>query len=148
MNGVKANEKVDGSFAYSGTIYTNDVSLDEWQHIVDDNSNQARAELQSDRISGLESDFMNALVKINGLPVTSGFDGFTFDDLNGLNYQNGARDCIVINMVETETRDKIAVFGDAEDVFILRWDEDEDPSNGYQGQVAFRGGGAIVPMGQ
>ena len=42
---------------------------------------------------------------------------------------------------------KINITGDANDVFILRWDTDANPAKGYQGQVKFQSGGAIVPLG-
>ena len=42
---------------------------------------------------------------------------------------------------------KINITGDLCDVFILRWDTDQNFANGYQGQVKFQSGGAIVPLG-
>lgn len=42
---------------------------------------------------------------------------------------------------------QIDITGDANDAFILHWDTDANFSNGYDGQVKFQSGGAIVPHG-
>jgi hypothetical protein len=54
----------------------------------------------------------------------------------------------VINVTSGfQVSSQINITGDADDVFILRWDTDSNPANGYQGVVKFQSGGAIVPLG-
>ena len=43
VNGLLAKERTSGSFAYAGTISTNDSTLGAWQKIVDNNAGQAFA---------------------------------------------------------------------------------------------------------
>jgi hypothetical protein len=55
---------------------------------------------------------------------------------------------VVINVTSGfQVSSKINITGDVGDVFVLRWDTDANPANGYQGQVKFQSGGAIVPLG-
>ncbi len=59
--------------------------------------------------------------------------------LNGLNTQNGTAETFVINVTSgLSTSDPINITGDATDIYILRWDDDANLSNGYDGQVKFR----------
>jgi hypothetical protein len=89
----------------------------------------------------------NAITQINALPVTPGFEQRSATSLNGLNTQNGTAETIVVNVTSGfQVSSKIGICGDAGDVFILRWDTDADFTNGYQGQVKFQSGGAIVPQ--
>jgi hypothetical protein len=149
IDGIQASERTSGSFAYSGTITTNDGSLGAWQGIVNNNSGQAYSSLnQSSKLASLESDLNSVFTQINALPVTSGYNGVTPISLNGLNEQNGVGETFVINVNSGfGVSSKINITGDANDVFILRWDTDMNFSNGYDGQVKFQSGGAIVPLG-
>ena len=149
VDGVQANEQTSGTFAYAGTIHTNNTTLQGWQDIVDNNPGQANASLnQTSRLSGLENDLNNAFAQINALTVTSGFNGVSALSLNGLNKQNGIAETIVINVTSGfSISSKINITGDAGDVFVLRWDDDANFSNGYDGEVKFQSGGAIVPLG-
>ena len=149
VDGIQASERTSGSFAYAGTIFSNDVSLNAWSSIVTNNASQASASLnQTARLSALENDLNNVFTQINAMPVTAGFNGVSATSLNGLNKQNSIAETIVINVNSGfGISSKINITGDANDVFILRWDTDMNFSNGYQGQVKFQSGGAIVPMG-
>ena len=98
--------------------------------------NQRKAELNA------------AFTQINGLAVTPGFESRSAASLNGLNKQNGVSEVIVINVTSGfAVKDQLGITGDAGDVFVLRWDTDANFANGYQGQVKFSSGGAIVPIG-
>ncbi len=149
VDGVVASERTSGGVPYAGTIYTNDSTLSAWQNIVNQNAGQAFSSTnESARISGLETDLANAFAQINGLPATPGFTSVSSTSLNGLNTQNGICETFVINVTSGfQVTSQINVTGDACDVYILRWDTDADPGNGYNGQVKFQSGGAIVPLG-
>ena len=89
-----------------------------------------------------------AFQQIDALPVTPGFANRSTASLNGLNFQNGVNQTIVINVTSGfQVSSQINIFGDAGDVIILRWDTDQNFANGYQGTVKFQSGGAIVPKG-
>lgn len=149
VDGLQASERTSGSFAYAGTIYTNDASLGAWQSIVNNNLSQASASLnRTSLLAGLENDLNSVFNQINALPVSPGYNGVAATALNGLNKQNGIAETFVININSGfGISSKINITGDAGDVFILRWDTDMNPANGYQGQVKFQSGGAIVPLG-
>ncbi len=149
IDGIQANETTSGSFAYAGTIYSNSSSLSNWQDIIDNNTGQAFSSLnQTSRLSGLESDFNNALAQIKALPVTTGYNNRSSISLNGLNTQNNIAETFVINVTSGfKCRSKINITGDASDIFIFRWDDDANFNNGFDGQVKFQSGGAIVPLG-
>ncbi len=149
VDGIEANEATSGSFAYAGTIYSNSSTLSNWQDIVDNNTGQAFSSLnQTSRISGLETDLNNAFTQINALPVSPGYNGIHSTSLNGLNTTNNIAERFVINVTSGfGISSKINITGDPGDVFIFRWDDDADFSNGYDGQVKFQSGGAIVPLG-
>lgn len=155
VDGLQADERTSGSVPYGGTIYTNDSTLSAWAGIVDQNDPaqvspaQAFASTgQTSRITGLESDLANAFTQINVLAVTSGYASVASTSLNGLNTQNGRADTYVINVTSGfQVSSQINITGDAGDVFILRWDEDANFSDGYEGTVKFQSGGAIVPLG-
>ncbi|HEY9599839.1 MAG TPA: hypothetical protein V6D33_19430, partial [Cyanophyceae cyanobacterium] len=149
VDGIQASERTSGGVPYAGTIYTNDTSLGAWNNIVTQNSGQASAATgETARISALETDLANAFTQINALSVTAGFDGVSSTSLNGLNTQDGVNKTYVINVTTGfQVSSKINITGDAGDVFILRWDSDKNLSNGYNGQVKFQSGGAIVPLG-
>ncbi len=149
VNGIKADEHTNANVPYAGTIYTNDTTLGDWQDIVNNNPGQAFESLnQVARIAGLESDLISAFQQINALPVSSGFTSRDAASLDGLNTQNGINELFVINVTSGfDVAAPINITGDAGDVFVLLWDEDADPANGYQGRVRFRHGGAIVPHG-
>ena len=149
VNGIVADERTSGSVPYAGTIYTNDTTLGAWQAIINQNIGQATGSTnQVARISGLQSDLYSAFAQINALPATPGFTSIASTALNGLNTQNGIDEVFVINVTSGfNFSTKINITGDAGDVYILRWDTDANPSNGYQGQVKPQSGGAIVPLG-
>jgi predicted outer membrane repeat protein len=156
VNGISAAEKTSGDVPYAGTIYTNDASLGAWQKIVDQNSgkgkfskNQASvSQGENARISSLQTDLTNAFAQINALSATAGYTSRSSTSLNGLNTTNGLAETFVINITSgLNFSSKINITGDAGDVFVLRWDADGNPLNGYQGQVKPQSGGAIVPLG-
>jgi hypothetical protein len=149
INGVVARERTSGTFAYAGTIFTNDGTLGGWQRIVDNNAGQATSSTgEAALVSELTADLDNAFAQINALPVTPGFEAVSSKDLDGLNFQNGISERIVINVTSDLKVDRqLRIRGDAGDVFFIRWDQDANSANGYQGQVKFQSGGAIVPQG-
>lgn len=149
IKGTVAKERTSGTIAYSGTVISNDNTLDAWQNIIDDNNGQAYRTLNAvNKIDSLEQQLEKAFIQINALSVTSGFSSYSSKDLHGLNKQNSIAEVVVINITSDFTvKDKLEITGDANDVFILRWDTDANFSNGYQGQVKFQSGGAIVPKG-
>jgi len=149
VNGLMAKLRTSGTFAYAGTISTNAATLAAWQKIVDANPGQAFAAYNKTAlVTARNNELNNAFTYIDGLPVTAGFDGVSAQSLNGLNTQNGINQVIVINVTSGfQVTKQINITGDAGDVFILRWDTDKNFANGYQGQVKFQSGGAIVPKG-
>lgn len=150
VDGIQALEKTSGTLPYAGTIYTNNTTLGPWQNIVNANAGQASSSLnQTTLLTALESDLENAFTLINALPVTTGYNGVTPVSLhNTLNTLNSTAELFVINVKSGFTvTSKINITGDPEDVFILRWDTDMNFSNGYDGVVNFKNGGAIVPLG-
>lgn len=149
VNGLTAKLHTNAGIPYAGTIHTNDTTLGDWQDIVDANPGQAFASLnQTSLISGLTEDLVGAFQQINALPVTPGYEHRSTASLDGFDTQNGINEVFVINLTSGfDVSDPINITGDAGDVYILRWDEDANPANGYQGRVRFRQGGAIVPHG-
>ena len=156
VNGNTASLRTSGTVPYAGTIYTNAATLGAWQAIVTSNSPpsvspaQAFASVnQTARITGLTTDLNNAFTQINALPATAGFTSVSAASLDGLNTQNGIAQTIVINVTSgfSGISSELNITGDASDVYVLRWDTDANSANGYQGQVKFQSGGAIVPHG-
>lgn len=149
VNGQVASERTSGTVPYAGTIFTNDSTLGAWQKIVNDNPGQAAASFNNTAlITDLTNQLNGAFAQINGLPVTPGFGSRSSASLDGLNTQNGVAETTVINVTSgLQVSSKIYITGDAGDVFVLRWDTDANAANGYQGQVKFQSGGAIVPQG-
>ncbi len=149
VNGVTASETTSGTFAYAGTISTNDITLSAWQNIVNNNPGQAFSSLnKTTLINDLKADLVSAIQQINALPVTPGYNNMSILSLNGLNTQNGINETFVINITQDLSfTSEIKITGDPGDVFILRWDTDGNPNNGYQGQLKPHSGGAIVPLG-
>ncbi len=149
VDGIQADERTSGGVPYAGTIYTNDSTLSAWQAIVTQNSSQATGSTgQTGRISGLEANLVSAFQQINSLPATAGYTGVASTSLNNLNTQNNIVETFVINVTSgLGFSSQINITGDAGDIFILRWDTDGNPNNGYQGQVKPQSGGAIVPLG-
>jgi hypothetical protein len=148
INGLIADERTSGSFAYSGTIFTNDSSLGAWQNIVNNNVGQASASTGNvSLLSDLQTDLTNAFASINALtathsPITN------VNNWGGINTQNGISELIVLDMTGGfQVSNKINIFGDADDVFVFRWDSDQNFANGYNGEVKFQSGGAFVPRG-
>jgi hypothetical protein len=151
VDGIQADQRTSGSVPYAGTIYTNDATLGAWQNIINQAVNAGQATgvtNQVARIAGLETDLISAIQQINALPASPGYTSVSSTSLNGLNTQNGINEVFVINITSgLNFSSKINITGDPGDVFILRWDTDGDPTNGYQGQVKPQSGGAIVPVG-
>lgn len=147
VHGEVANETSSGFVPYAGTIYTDDTNLGGWQQIVDDNAGQAFAVFNQDAlIDSLQLDLVSAIQQINLLPVTPGFESVSSTSLNGLDTTNGVNELIVINVTSGFTvSSKININGDPGDVFVLRWDSDANFTDGYEGEVKFQSGGAIVP---
>lgn len=150
VDGLQASERTSGDVPYAGTIFTNASTLGAWQNIVDSNPGQAFSSTgNTGLLAGLEADLSNAFTQINGLSATPGYTSVSASSLNGLNTQNGTPDTYVINVTSgfSGISSQIDITGDPTDVFILRWDSDANFANGYQGQVKFQSGGAIVPLG-
>jgi hypothetical protein len=149
LNGINANEKSSGNIPFLGTIYTNSNTLGHWENIINANPYQATMSPNATAlITSLQSQLENTFSQINALTVTPGFQNRSAASLNNLSTKNGHADLTVINVTGgLHVTNKIYITGDADDLFVLRWDKDEDFSNGYDGQVKFTGGGAIVPSG-
>ena len=149
INGLVANERTSGFVPYAGTIYTNDTTLGAWQGIVDDNPGQAFGSTNEvARLAGLGASLTSAFSQINALPATAGFTSVASTALDNLNSQNGIAETFVINVTSSFTvSTQLDITGDASDVYILRWDTDANFGDGYEGQVKFQSGGAIVPAG-
>ncbi|MCA0983770.1 hypothetical protein LCL89_06825 [Halobacillus yeomjeoni] len=149
VDGLQADLRTSGTVPYAGTIFTNANTQGAWQDIIDDNPGQANGVTnQAALISALEADLISSIQQINALPATPGFESVSSTSLNGLDTTNGMNETFVINVTSGfNYSTKINITGDPGDVFILRWDTDADPSNGYQGQVKPQSGGAIVPHG-
>jgi hypothetical protein len=149
VDGIQAIERTSGAVPYAGTIFTNDTTLGAWADIVGDNAGQAFASVgQTARITGLEADLASGFSQINSLTATPGYASVSSTSLNGLNTQNGIAETFVINVTSgLSVSSVINITGDADDVFILRWDTDANPANGYQGEVKFQSGGGINPLG-
>ncbi|MDA8442986.1 MAG: hypothetical protein M0Z55_11505 [Peptococcaceae bacterium] len=149
VNGLVASLRTSGDVPYAGTLYTNAPTQGAWQAILDQNPTQASGVTgDTSRIANLTADLISAIQQINALPPTPGFESVVSTSLDGLNTQNGINEVYVINVTSGFTvSSQINITGDPGDVYILRWDEDSDPSNGYQGIVKFQSGGAIVPHG-
>ena len=155
VDGIQADERTSGGVPYAGTIYTNDSTLTAWAGIVDQNdpSQVSPAQAfgvtgQTARISGLETDLNSAFSQINALPASAGYTSVSSTSLNGLNTTGGGAQTFVINITSgLGFSSKINITGDAGDVFILRWDSDGNPNNGYQGMSSRKAAAAIVPLG-
>ena len=165
VDGIQADERTSGDVPYAGTIFTNDSTLDAWQDIVDQNDppdvDPAQAFASTGNttlISDLEATLDQAFLDINALTVTDtvtdpedaagsgGLDGW--DSSSGGAQDGGPNDIFVIDVTGgLSVSSQIDITGDPGDVFILRWDDDSNLSNGYDGQVKFQSGGGIVPLG-
>src|SRR4029450_4039316 len=103
---------------------------------------------QTALVDSRNAELNQAFLQINALTVTPGFESRSATSLNGLDTQNGVSELIVINVTSGfQVTQQVHITGDAGDVYVLRWDTDANFSNGYQGQVKFQSGAAIVPMG-
>jgi hypothetical protein len=152
-----ANQIHGISFAYAGNIQSDAALSTEWQQIITDNIEQATfTPVPTATISALQSNLVSAFQQINARPTNTSelpspynvnFTG-DINQLDGLNTQNGVKEVFVLNITSGfSLTSQINITGDTEDVFILRWDLDGDPTNGYQGLVSISAGGAIVPHG-
>ncbi len=149
INGLTAKERTSGSFAFAGTLSTNDTTLGAWSKIVTNNAGQASSALgKTALVDTLSTSLDTAMAQIDGLAATPGYENRSATSLDGLNTRNGVAQTIVVNITSgLKVSTPIAITGDAGDVFVLRWDTDANPANGYQGQVKFQSGGAVVPRG-
>jgi hypothetical protein len=150
VDGILAKERTSGGVPYAGTIYTSDTTLSAWQNIINQNVGQAFASYGNvAAVAAMKAKLEAAFAQINAMPVTPGYASVSATSLNGLNTQNGVAEKFVINITSGANgiSSKINIKGDADDVFILRWDTDANFANGYQGTVKFQSGGAIVPLG-
>jgi hypothetical protein len=145
-----ARERTSGTFAYAGTIFTNRSQLQAWRTIVTNSTNVSQAAESGNetaRLANLEAELKARMVEINGLPVTPGFESRSATSLAGDYSANPATRFVINVTAGFGISSKINITGRADQVFILRWDTDANFSNGYQGQVKFQSGGAIVPLG-
>ena len=149
VNGLIAKERTSGSVAFAGKIYTNDNSMQSWGNILNQNTSQSSGVTNaSTQVNTLINNLNAAFAEINSRTPSFGFENVSSTSLNGLNTQNGIAQTFVINITSgLSVSSKINITGDAGDLFILRWDTDADPDNGYQGITKFQSGGAIVPKG-
>ena len=149
INGLLAKERSSGSFDYSGTIHSNDGSLGGWQRIVDNNPGTAAASLgQTDLIDGLTADFERAFAQGSALQTTIGFGNRSSSSLHNLNVFDDPNQVFVIDITSgLSISSAINITGRADQVFVMRWDTDANPTNGYQGTVKFQSGGGINPLG-
>ncbi len=148
VNGLVARERSSGSFDYIGTIHTNRDQLDRYQRIINNNPSTASVQYnQHGLLDMLEADLEHAIATITDLPVTPGFESRSSSSLNGLDVQDGQGRVYVINVTSgLSSSSPINIYGDEDDLFILRWDT--NPSvPGYFGEVRFSGGGGINPLG-
>jgi hypothetical protein len=148
VKGSLARLRTSGTIGYAGTIFTDAPLLPAWRKIVQDNSTRADSSVnQVARINTLEAELKARMVEINNLPVTAGFESRSATSLAG-DYSANPATRFVINVTSgLSVSSQINITGRADQVFILRWDTDANPANGYQGQVKFQSGGAIVPLG-
>ena len=149
-----ADKRTSGGVPYAGTISTDGVSLGAWDAIVTQNAGQAfRSLSQGALVTQMRNNLTGAFASINALPVTTNWNSRSFASvsaasLDALNTQNGIPETFVINVTSGfQVSLQVDITGDAGDLFILRWDTDANFANGYQGQVKFQSGGAIVPHG-
>ena len=149
INGILASERTSGTVPFSGTIFTNDATLGSWEKIITDNSGHATKTVnQATLIDNLKADLENTFSQINSLPATAGFSSVSSSSLTGIDKQNNIAETFVVNITSGfSISSQINITGDANDIFILRWDSDANFGNGYNGQVMFQSGGAIVPLG-
>ena len=148
VNGLLADERSSGNFSYRGTITTNATDLGGWNRIL--NNNPATADVhfgQTDTIAALQQDFDAAVATILALEVTPGFSDMDARDLDGLDVMDGEGKVYVIDISAGFSSSRPTyIYGDADDLFILRWDSD-DKKPGQNGTVKLSGGGGIVPLG-
>lgn len=148
VNGLIASERTSGTFAFHGTIVTNDTTLDGWTEIVQQNPDTAAVQLgQTSTIDALRNDFDIALGTLLALETTPGFSEVDSANLDGLDVTDGEGRTYVID-IETgfSASSTINIFGDQDDLFIFRWDSDP-ASEELNGTVKFSGGGGIIPRG-
>lgn len=148
--GSDMSERTSGSVPYAGALYNSSSTSSVWQGITNQNAAQSTYHADNgNRLDNLSNDLDNAFSSIDALPVTTGYESRTATSLDGLNTRNGIAETIVINITAgMQVSSQIDITGDANDTYILRWDADANPSNGYQGLVKFQSGGAIVPHGE
>ena len=149
VNGNVAHERTSGNVPFGGVLSTSKDQLAAWQGIIDDNVSQSSVSTsQGSKMAELTQDLTLAMTQINGLTVSAGYSNVSASSLNGLNTMNGIGETIVINITSgMSVNSQINITGDANDTYILRWDSDANPANGYQGKAKFQSGGAIVPHG-
>ncbi len=149
VDGLAANQRSSGTIPYAGTITTNAGSLGAWQRIVAANGGQSAASVGATGLLGTLAESLDrAFAQIDALAATPGFESRSATSLDGLDRTDGIAEVLVVNVTSAmKVASRITISGDEGDAFVLRWDADADPANGYQGQVKFQSGGAIVPGG-
>ena len=153
VNGLIADERSSGSFYYRGTITTNDTNVGGWNRILNNNPSTANVLYgQTDTITALRQDFDSAMQTLLALEATESFGGVDFSnadarDLDGLDLMDGEGKVHVIHITSGFSSNRaINIYGDADDLFILRWDSDPSTPE-LRDSVKFSGGGGIVPRG-
>ena len=153
VNGLIADERSSGSFYYRGTITTNDTNVGGWNRILNNNPSTANVLYgQTDTITALRQDFDSAMETLLALEATESFGGVDFSnadarDLDGLDLMDGEGKVHVIHITSRFSSNRaINIYGDADDLFILRWDSDPSTPE-LRDSVKFSGGGGIVPRG-
>lgn len=144
VDGINAAERTSGGVPYAGTIYTNDVTVDAFQDIIDQNVGQASSSVsETALIDDLTADFNNAWATLDALPFDLKVDAGA---LHNANYQNGVAETIIVDINSGYSQNSpIELYGDANDMFVFRWGKSEDVP--YNAQVKFSGGGGIIPKG-
>lgn len=148
VNGLLASERSSGNLYYSGTIHTNRNQLGAYQRHVDGNPATSSVMVnQTSLIDTLQNEFDAAIAVISALPTTPGFTSVDARDLDGLDVQDGEGNLYVIDVTAGFSSSKpVNIYGDHDDLFILRWDTKPD-EEGYHGTVKLSGGGGINPLG-
>ena len=141
---TEAQADPNGDGSYDNSVFHGDQ--------VEGNT-QASAVWEADTvIDGLTSDFHTAFDYLDDLPATlSGTKADIFNQLTGNNEKllnsypgkgNGVSDTVVIDITDGGGDEYYVVDGDAEDIFVFRWDK----AGNYGTSVMFEDGGGVVPL--
>eukprot|EP00457_Paulinella_chromatophora_P000982 gb/GEZN01000984.1/.p1 GENE.gb/GEZN01000984.1/~~gb/GEZN01000984.1/.p1 ORF type:complete len:1013 (+),score=154.93 gb/GEZN01000984.1/:49-3039(+) len=151
---VQANRKtvVGSPPPYAGNIWMNGINLGGWSSIIQANSVQASWKTDAadpTKVDMAKSSLAKAFTQIDALPATTNFEELNAQDLHGFDSMDGIAQLFVCNMIGGfDITTQIEIKGDKNDFFILRWDNDRNPLNGYQGTVSISANNAgIIPKG-